>query len=225
MHPLRARDVARRREVLREPGEQGVGVRIAGVVGPLRHEAFEYVVLATADLVEEVAHSVHEVLAAEDAGRSVGEGLHLPNRTGWVRPYWAAMTTGTGPTAPQPGPDELRWRFGTSGGPGGQHANRTETRVEVTFDIDAAKCLTVAQRNLLAERLGPRIVVACDETRSQWRNRQIAYERLCERIASALEVAPARVATRPGKAAGKRRIEAKRRRGEQKNLRRPPDPD
>lgn len=135
------------------------------------------------------------------------------------------MTSGAGPTAPQPGPDELRWRFGTSGGPGGQHANRTETRVEVTFDIGAAKCLTGAQRNLLAEHVGPRIVVACDETRSQWRNRQIAYERLCERIASALEVAPARVATRPGKAAGKRRIEAKRRRGEQKNLRRPPDPD
>ncbi|MFN8103267.1 MAG: alternative ribosome rescue aminoacyl-tRNA hydrolase ArfB [Acidimicrobiia bacterium] len=134
------------------------------------------------------------------------------------------MTSGSTP-APRPDPDALRWRFGTSGGPGGQHANRTETRVEVTFDVDAAKCLTETQRHLLLQRLGTSVVVTCDETRSQWRNRAIAYERLCERIASALEVAPQRVATRPGRAAKKRRMDAKRRRGEQKNLRRKPEPD
>lgn len=127
--------------------------------------------------------------------------------------------------APRPGPEDLRWRFGTSGGPGGQHANRTETRVEVVFDVGTARCLDDGQRLRVAERHGDEIVVACDETRSQWRNRQIAYERLCERIASALQVVPERVATRPGKAAQKRRMDAKRRRGEQKNLRRRPDPD
>ncbi|MFN8103227.1 MAG: peptide chain release factor-like protein [Acidimicrobiia bacterium] len=83
------------------------------------------------------------------------------------------MTSGSTP-APRPDPDALRWRFGTSGGPGGQHANRTETRVEVTFDVDAAKCLTETQRHLLLQRLGTSVVVTCDETRSQWRNRAIA---------------------------------------------------
>lgn len=129
------------------------------------------------------------------------------------------------PSAPRPGPDELRWRFGTSGGPGGQHANRTETRVEVIFDVATARCLDDDQRRRVRDRHGDVIVVACDETRSQWRNRGIAYERLCEHIAAALKVEAERVATKPKRGAKQRRLDTKRRRGDVKSLRRPPRED
>lgn len=148
-----------------------------------------------------------------------------PAREPGYRVGVAAPTGTSGGGAPRPGPEDLRWRFATSGGPGGQHANRTETRVELTFDVGAARCLDAEQRRRVRERHGDVIVVACDETRSQWRNREIAYERLCERIAAALVVTPRRVATRPRKGAQQRRLQAKRRRGETKSMRRRPDAD
>lgn len=126
---------------------------------------------------------------------------------------------------PRPTPDELAWRFGTSGGPGGQHVNRTETRVECTFDIAAARSLGEDDRRRLLARFGKSITVTCDETRSQWRNRKIAYEKLCTRLAEALEVPRARVATRTTRGAKERRLAAKRRRSGTKDLRRRPDAD
>lgn len=131
------------------------------------------------------------------------------------------MADGGGAT-PRPGPGDLQWRFGTSGGPGGQHANRTETRAECTFAIATADCLDAGQRRRLAERHGDSIVVTCDATRSQWRNRQIAYERLCELIAAGLRVVAPRVRTKPTRSSQRRRLDAKRRHSSTKSLRRRP---
>lgn len=105
---------------------------------------------------------------------------------------------------------EFDWRFMPSGGPGGQHANRSSTRVELTFDIEASPSLTEAQRALLIAKLGANLRIVVDEERSQLRNRVIAAERLGLRLAAALVVAPERRATRPGRGAKERRLEAKR---------------
>lgn len=120
--------------------------------------------------------------------------------------------------------DELQWRFETSGGPGGQHANRSATRAVLAFDVAASRAFDEATRDRIVERLGgPLVVVEVDDTRSQWRNRQIAMERLIERLeAAAAEPPPPRRRTRPSIAARRRRMEEKRRRGERKRLRRPP---
>ena len=116
--------------------------------------------------------------------------------------------------------DELEWRFSGSGGPGGQHANTSNTRVEARFDVAGSPSLSPAQRARLLERVGPLVRVVAADTRSQARNRELALARLRERLADALRTPRARRATAPTAGARRRRIEAKRRRGDIKRQRR-----
>jgi ribosome-associated protein len=117
---------------------------------------------------------------------------------------------------------ELTWRFSRSGGPGGQHANTSDTRVEVRFDIAGSPSLGPRQRARLQERLGDEVRAVAADERSQARNRDLALERLCARLASALRVDPPRKPTKPSAAAKKRRLEAKRRQSNRKSARRSP---
>ena len=123
------------------------------------------------------------------------------------------------------GRDELRWQATRSGGPGGQHANTSDTRVEVSFDVASSPSLGPRQRARLLDRLGPVARAAASDTRSQARNRDIATERLRARVADALRVDPPRRPTRATRASQRRRVEEKRRRGETKRTRGRPDPD
>jgi ribosome-associated protein len=116
--------------------------------------------------------------------------------------------------------DELEWRFSGSGGPGGQHANTSNTRVELLFDIAESPSLAPRQRERLLERLGPVVRVVVSDTRSQARNRELALDRLRERLAAALRTPRPRRPTAPSRAARRRRVDAKRRRGELKRQRR-----
>jgi ribosome-associated protein len=118
--------------------------------------------------------------------------------------------------------DELEWRFSGPGGPGGQHANTSNTRVEVHFDVAGSPALGPRQRARLLERLGPTVRVVAADTRSQVRNRELALERLRDRLAAALRVSPRRRPTAPSPAARRRRVEAKRRRSEVKRGRQAP---
>ena len=115
---------------------------------------------------------------------------------------------------------EVSWRFSTAGGPGGQHVNTSNTRAEATFDIDAATGLPEWARARLRAAFGPTVSVAAGDTRSQARNRDLALARLAARLSSALERRPERRPTRPTRASQRRRIEAKRRRGQVKDERR-----
>ena len=117
---------------------------------------------------------------------------------------------------------EITWRATTPGGPGGQHANRTLSRVEVQFDVNGSAVLGPRQRTRLLERYGPVVRAAASDSRSQARNRQLALERLAERIAAGLRVDPTRRPTKPTKGSQIRRVEAKRHRSEVKRRRRPP---
>lgn len=118
--------------------------------------------------------------------------------------------------------DELEWRFSGSGGPGGQHANTANTRVEVRFDVAASPSLGPRQRDRLLERLGPVVRVVVADERSQARNRALALERLAARLAAGLRVERPRVATKPSKAKKRARLEDKRRRSEVKRSRAKP---
>jgi len=120
---------------------------------------------------------------------------------------------------------EIELRTSRSSGPGGQHANVTASRVEAVFDVQASLALSPAQKARIAARLGPRVTASAQDTRSQLRNRELALERLAQRLAHALEVRRARTATRPTKASKRRRLDAKRRRGETKRARRRPSED
>jgi ribosome-associated protein len=117
---------------------------------------------------------------------------------------------------------EVTWRATTSGGPGGQHANRTLSRVEVQFDVAASPTLGPRQRARLLERYGPVVRAAASDSRSQARNRQLALERLAARLDDGLRVDPTRRPTKPTKGSKIRRVEDKRRRAETKQQRRPP---
>jgi ribosome-associated protein len=119
--------------------------------------------------------------------------------------------------------DELSWRFARSGGPGGQHANTSETRVEVRFDVAASASLGPRQRARLLERLGPVVTAVAEDSRSQARNRELALERLRSKLAAGLRVERHRRPTRPGTAARERRLDDKRRRAARKRDRRRPD--
>lgn len=120
---------------------------------------------------------------------------------------------------------ELEWRFSRSGGPGGQHANTADTRVEVRFDVAGSPSLDESQRARLLERVGAEVRVVASDRRSQARNRQLALERLADRLAKALVVEAPRRATRPTRGSVQRRLEAKRRRGQRKAGRRRVDPE
>lgn len=118
---------------------------------------------------------------------------------------------------------ELTWRFSRSGGPGGQHANTADTRVEVCFDIAGSPSLGPRQRARLVERLGTEVRVVVSDERSQARNRELALQRLAARLAGALRVVAPRRLTRPTKGSVERRLEEKRLRSGRKAARRPPD--
>jgi len=120
---------------------------------------------------------------------------------------------------------ELSWRFTRSGGPGGQHANTSDTRVEVRFDIAGSPSLGPRQRARLQERLGDEVRAVAADERSQARNRDLALRRLRDRLADALRVEAPRRPTRPTRASVRRRLEDKRRRAGRKADRRPPAPE
>jgi ribosome-associated protein len=117
---------------------------------------------------------------------------------------------------------ELDERFSPSGGPGGQHANRAHTRVELRVDLTTCSALTDHQRARLVERFGDDVRVVVDEERSQLRNRTIARERLAARLRAALVPTRTRRATRPTKGSRQRRLEGKRQRSQVKRDRRRP---
>jgi ribosome-associated protein len=120
---------------------------------------------------------------------------------------------------------EIELRASRSSGPGGQHANVTDSRVEAVFDVLASQTLTIAQRDRLLNRLGPRIDAVAQDARGQARNRELALARLAEKIAVGLKVQPKRRPTRPGRAAKQRRLDEKKRTGQRKQTRRKPGPD
>jgi len=125
---------------------------------------------------------------------------------------------------------ELSLSFARAGGPGGQHVNTSSTKVELRFDVAGSPSLSDAQRSRALHRLGRRVtddgvlVLTASEHRSQTRNREAVVGRFQTLLAEALAPPPpARRPTRPSRAARARRVEAKRRRGETKALRRRPD--
>jgi len=121
---------------------------------------------------------------------------------------------------------EVQWRATTPGGPGGQHANKTSSRVEARFDVVRSATLGPRQRARLLDRIGPVVRATASDERSQARNRQIALERLALRIAAALRVEAPRRPTKPTKGSMERRLEDKRRRADVKRRRRvDDDPD
>ncbi len=115
---------------------------------------------------------------------------------------------------------EIELRTSRSSGPGGQHANVTASRVEAVFVVAGSSALSDAQKARVTARLGPRVTASAQDTRSQSRNRELALERLAARLAHALEVHRPRKATRPTKASKRRRLDAKKQRGEIKRGRR-----
>ena len=119
---------------------------------------------------------------------------------------------------------EIELRFSRSSGPGGQHANTAETRVEALFDVEASGALTDVQKRRVLAKAGPVLRAVAQDERSQWRNRELAVERVADQLRTALKVERKRVPTKPSRAAKERRLDAKRRRGETKKLRRPPKP-
>ena len=120
---------------------------------------------------------------------------------------------------------EIELRTSRSSGPGGQHANVTASRVEASFDVAASATLSEEQRARISAKLGPRVTASAQDTRSQHRNRELALERLASRLAHALEVRRPRTKTRPTRASQRRRVDAKKRRGDIKRARRRPDLD
>ena len=112
-----------------------------------------------------------------------------------------------------------------SSGPGGQHAQKTSTRVEAIFDVEASAGLTEAERRRVLDRLGPVVRAVAQDERSQRRNRELAAERILEQVRRAARPRRRRVETEPTQASQQRRLEGKRRQAETKRLRRPPDED
>lgn len=119
---------------------------------------------------------------------------------------------------------EVSWRFSPSGGPGGQHANRSSTRAEAVIDLAEAGSMSTETRRKLTDQYGPDLRVAVDDTRSQARNRDIALDRLEQRLRDGLASAEPRRPTRPSGRARRRRLDGKRRRSETKRARRRIDP-
>ncbi len=117
---------------------------------------------------------------------------------------------------------EITLRASRSSGPGGQHANVTASRVEAVFDVRSSSALSESQRQRLLARAGPRVVAVAQDERSQARNRQLALERLAERVRAGIAVPRARRATRPSAASRAKRLAEKRRAGLRKAERRRP---
>jgi len=117
---------------------------------------------------------------------------------------------------------EIAIRVSRSSGPGGQHAQKSSTRVEAIFDVEASEALSEVQKRRVVARVGTTIRAVAQDERSQLRNRELAIERLVEKLRAALAVPRRRVPTKPTRAAKERRLESKRRRSKTKGLRRPP---
>jgi ribosome-associated protein len=132
-----------------------------------------------------------------------------------LRPGWGIVIPVT----------EVEWRFSASSGPGGQHANTSNTRVEARLDLASSPSLSEHQRARLVGRLGPEVRVVCQTERSQTRNRSIALQRLEERLAAALVLQRARRPTRATRGSQVRRLESKSRRSDVKRARRRPSAD
>ena len=120
---------------------------------------------------------------------------------------------------------EIELRASRSSGPGGQHANVTASRVEAVFDVAGSQALGDRQRELLRRRLGERVSAVAQDARGQARNRELALERLRDKLAEGLRELPPRRRTRPTRSAKERRLESKKRQSQRKRERRPPAPD
>ncbi|HEY6771982.1 MAG TPA: alternative ribosome rescue aminoacyl-tRNA hydrolase ArfB [Solirubrobacterales bacterium] len=118
--------------------------------------------------------------------------------------------------------EEIQFRASRSSGPGGQHANVTASRIEAVFDVEASESLTAQQRDMLRQKLGSRVTAVAQDARSQARNRELALERLREKLAGGLRRPKPRRPTKPSRSARERRLEQKRRTSERKARRRPP---
>jgi ribosome-associated protein len=118
---------------------------------------------------------------------------------------------------------EIQFRYSRSSGPGGQHAQKSSTRVEAVFDVEESSGLTAAERGRVLERLGPVVRAVAQDERSQLRNRELAVERILDQVRAAARPQRRRRPTQPTDAARERRLEDKRRQGERKRTRRPPE--
>ena len=116
-------------------------------------------------------------------------------------------------------PSEIELRYSRSSGPGGQHAQKSETRVEAVFDVEASEALSATQKRRVTARVGPVLRAVAQDERSQLRNRELAIERLVEQLRGALRVERPRRPTAPTRAAVEKRLEDKRRRAAVKRLR------
>jgi ribosome-associated protein len=120
---------------------------------------------------------------------------------------------------------EIELRVSRSSGPGGQHAQKSSTRVEAVFDVDASSALTDVQKRRVEAKVGPVLRAVAQDERSQARNRELAVERLVEKLRAALFVPRRRRPTNPTKASRERRLAEKKRRGETKRRRKRPAAD
>ncbi len=125
---------------------------------------------------------------------------------------------------------ELEWSFDPSGGPGGQHANRSSSRVTLAWNVAGSVAIPETTRSDILARIGARarngvVTVTCDETRSQWRNRSIARHRLASLLDEALVPIRTRRQSKPSRSARRRRLARKRHRAETKRLRQRPELD
>ncbi len=117
---------------------------------------------------------------------------------------------------------EIELRFSRSSGPGGQHAQKSETRVEAIFDVEASTALSPRQKTRVAQKVGTVLRAVAQDERSQARNRELAVERVVQQLQEALKIKRRRVPTKPTARSKERRLESKRRRADVKRLRRPP---
>ena len=120
---------------------------------------------------------------------------------------------------------ELEWRFSASGGPGGQHANTSNTRSEVVFDIASSPSLSEMMRERMTAKLGPVVSAVSSEQRSQYQNRRAALQRLEAMLKASLVVPRRRVGTKPTYGSKQRRLETKRQQSERKTGRQRPATD
>jgi ribosome-associated protein len=120
---------------------------------------------------------------------------------------------------------EVRFRFSRSSGPGGQHAQKSSTRVEALFDVATSEALSDAERRRVLDRIGPVVRAVAQDERSQLRNRELATQRILEQLADATRPRRQRRPTRPTEASQERRLGHKRRQSELKESRRPPPAD
>jgi len=118
---------------------------------------------------------------------------------------------------------EVAFRFSRSSGPGGQHAQKSSTRVEALFDVEGSDALTAAEKRRVLTRVGPVVRAVAQDERSQLRNRELATDRIVEQLREATRVRRKRRPTKPTAASQERRLDDKRRRGATKRLRQAPE--